>query len=79
MKDDGIEDDDLLIVDKSLEPKNNDIAICVINGEFTVKRLFVKNNELFLVPGNKEFKPIKISEFNQFSVWGIVTYIIHQT
>jgi DNA polymerase V len=74
----GIEDGDILVIDKSLEPKDGDIAVCFLDGEFTVKRISNGDDGLYLVPANKEFKPIRISEESEFLVWGIVTYVIHK-
>ncbi len=76
MKNIGIDDGDLLILDKSLEPKNGVIAACVIDGEFTLKRLMVKAKEVYLIPENEDFKPIKISEYNDLKIWAILTYSI---
>jgi DNA polymerase V len=76
MIDAGIENNDVLVVDRSLEPQNNKIAICFIDGEFTVKRILVKKDELFLMPENKNYKPIKITSETQIIIWGIVTYVI---
>ncbi|MDD4576247.1 MAG: translesion error-prone DNA polymerase V autoproteolytic subunit [Bacteroidales bacterium] len=78
MVDAGINEGDMLVVDRSLEAKNNAIAICVINGEFTVKRLTVDGKNLFLVPENSQYKAIKITEEMDFQVWGIVTFVIHK-
>jgi DNA polymerase V len=78
MKDAGIKSGDIMIVDKSLEPKNRSIVLAVIDGEFTVKRVNVNNDELYLMPENSNFSPIKITEEMDFQVWGIVTYIIHK-
>ena len=76
MIDAGINDKDVLVVDRSLEPQNNKIAVCFIDGEFTVKRIQLKKNELWLMPENPKYNPIKINEENQLIVWGIVTYVI---
>jgi DNA polymerase V len=76
MRDAGIDNGDILIIDRSLEPGNGKIAVCVINGEFTLKRLSVSGNEIWLTSENKEFKPIKISEFHDFEIWGILTFSI---
>ena len=76
MIDAGINDKDVLVVDRSLEPKNNKIAICCIDGEFTVKRIKLEKDCLFLMPENKNYVPIKITEENQLIIWGIVTYVI---
>ncbi len=74
----GIFDGDLLIVDKSLEPKNDSIVVCVINGEFTVKKLKKSGEKLYLIPRNPEYHPTQISEEMDFQVWGVVTYTIHK-
>lgn len=74
----GIHDGDILVVDRSLEPANNKIVIGVVNGEFTVKRLLKKNNKLFLMPENPDYKPIEINESMDASVWGVVTYTIRK-
>jgi DNA polymerase V len=72
----GIDDGDLLVVDKSLEPQHNSIAVCFIDGEFTVKRLKVSGEDVYLQPENPAYDPIKITEGNDFMVWGIVTHVI---
>ena len=74
----GIKDGDLLVIDKALEPKEGCIAVCFIDGEFTVKRLAVRDEGVYLMPANAEFKPIRITEENEFLVWGIVAYVIHK-
>lgn len=79
MKDASINNGDILVVDRSIEPKNNSIAVCFIDGEFTVKRIKKINNEIFLVAENSNYKAIKITEDNDFQIWGIVTYVIHKT
>jgi DNA polymerase V len=76
MIDAGIHDKDLLVVDRSLEPRNNKIAICLLDGEFTVKRIRLENNELYLMPENPSYQPIQVTEENQLIIWGIVTYVI---
>ncbi|KAA6231803.1 translesion error-prone DNA polymerase V autoproteolytic subunit [Chlorobium phaeovibrioides] len=78
MMDAGIEDGDLLIIDKALEPKDGDVAVCFIDGEFTVKRIRLEDGDLFLVPANPLFQPVRVTEENEFLVWGIVSYIIHK-
>ena len=69
----GLDDNDLLVIDRSLEPENNKIAVCFLDGEFTVKRLKVKNDEVWLQPENPNYPIIKITEENDFVIWGIVT------
>lgn len=76
MIDAGINDKDVLVVDRSLEPQNNKIAICFIDGEFTVKRILVEKDCLYLMPENPNYSPIKVTEENQLVIWGIVTYVI---
>ena len=78
MKDAGIQSGDIMIVDKSLEPQNRSIVLAVIDGEFTVKRVNVNDDALYLMPENSNFSPIKITEEMDFQVWGVVTYIIHK-
>ncbi|AWG24857.1 LexA family protein [Flavobacterium kingsejongi] len=72
----GINDKDVLVVDRSLEPRDNKIAICFIDGEFTVKRLRLEKDCLYLMPENDSYTPIKVTEDNQVIIWGIVTYVI---
>jgi DNA polymerase V len=72
----GLDDNDLLVIDRSLEPENNKIAVCFLDGEFTVKRLKVKNNDVWLQPENPNYPIIKITPENSFVIWGIVTNVI---
>lgn len=74
----SIHDGDLLVVDRSIEPKNNQIVVAIIDGEFTVKRISKYNNKLYLIPENEKFKPIEITETMDFQVWGVVTFVIHK-
>lgn len=76
MQEAGIFDGDIIVIDKGLEPENDDIAVCFINGEFTLKRIVMENNRLVLMPANKKYKPIVVTQDNTFIVWGIVTYVI---
>lgn len=78
MKDAGLDNGDLLIIDKSLEPKNGKIAVCFIDGEFTVKRIKIDKKEgiVWLVAENKDYKPIKVTPDNELMIWGIVTTVI---
>jgi len=74
----GIHPDDILIVDRALEPSNNKIIIAVLDGELTVKRLKIENNLWSLLPENPQFPAIEITEDMDFHVWGVVTYAIHK-
>ena len=72
----GLEDGDLIVIDRSLEPTNNKIAVCFIDGEFTVKRLQVKKNKFWLNPENTNYKAIEVKETHALIIWGIVTNVI---
>ena len=72
----GLDNNDLLVIDRSLEPTNNKIAVCYLNGEFTVKRVKIKKDHIYLVPENDKYEPIKVTGENEFIVWGIVTYVV---
>jgi len=76
MKDAGILDGDILVIDKSLEPQNGDTAVCFIDGEFTLKYIKIELDAVYLVPANSKFQPIKVTEENNFCIWGVVTYSI---
>lgn len=79
MIDAGVHDGDLIIVDKSLRnPSEKEIAVCELNGEYTLKRVRQREGRLWLVPANPEFQEIEVCEGDDFSVWGVVTYIIHK-
>lgn len=77
MKDVGIFPNDILIVDRSIEPIDGKIVIAVIDGELTVKRLKKQKGALFLMPENPDYKPIAVKELQDFSIWGVVTNVIH--
>lgn len=72
----GLDDNDLLVIDRSLEPEHNKIAVCFLDGEFTVKRLKVDKEGVWLQPENPDYPIIKITEDNNFIIWGIVTNVI---
>ncbi|MEG0888850.1 MAG: translesion error-prone DNA polymerase V autoproteolytic subunit [Bacteroides sp.] len=76
MKEEGIEDGDILVIDKSLELMNDDLAVCFVDGEFTLKRVRIDTAIIWLVPSNKAYPEIPITSENDFIVWGIVTYTI---
>ena len=75
----GIADGDLLIIDKSLAPADGNIAVCFIDGEFTVKRLSIKADGIYLVPANSHYPSLKVNEGSNFQVWGVVSHIIKKT
>jgi DNA polymerase V len=78
MQNAGIYSGDVMVVDRALEPQNNTIVLAILDGEFTVKRIQKKGQELYLKPENSKFKPIQITEEMNFQVWGVVTHIIHK-
>ena len=76
MRDIGINSGDLVIIDKSLTPQNGKIAVCYIDGEFTMKRIKLEKDCCWLIAENKDFKPIKVTKENDFLIWGIVLHVI---
>ncbi|MEC8176066.1 MAG: translesion error-prone DNA polymerase V autoproteolytic subunit [Bacteroidota bacterium] len=72
----GLDDGDLLVIDKSLSPANGKIAVCFIDGDFTVKRIVKENGKLYLKAENKKYKPIELKEENELIIWGVVKYVI---
>ena len=76
MENAGLSNGDLIIIDRSINPEENKIAVCFIDGEFTVKRIVKKGNKLFLKPENNNYKEIEVGDESQLIVWGIVTYVI---
>jgi len=76
MKDAGIDDGDVLIVDKSISARNGMIAVCFIDGDFTLKKIRLEKNSITLIPANEQYPTIEVSEENDFLIWGIVTYVI---
>lgn len=77
MLDAGIHEDDLLTVDRSIPPRDGKIVIAAIDGQLTVKRLRQHDHQLFLMPENKNFQPIPVTEANNIIIWGVVTNVIH--
>ncbi|MDO5570717.1 MAG: translesion error-prone DNA polymerase V autoproteolytic subunit [Bacteroidales bacterium] len=76
MIDEGIEDGDILVVDRSLTPRDGRIVVSFIDGEFTLKKLRLEGNEVWLQPANVNYPAIHITSENNFKIWGVVTYII---
>ena len=72
----GLDDGDLLVIDRSLEPQDGKIAVCLIDGDFTVKRLKVEKDCIWLMAENKRYKPIQVTEENELMIWGIVTHVL---
>ncbi len=77
MCEEGITDGDILIVDRSVEAEHGDLAVCCLNGEFTLKRLCLNRaDSIFLMPSNRRFRPIEVTSDDNFFVWGVVIYTI---
>lgn len=76
LKNAGIHNGDLLIIDRSLEPINGKIAVCYIDGEFTAKRIKIEKTIIWLIAENENYQPIKVTKENDFLIWGIVTHVI---
>jgi DNA polymerase V len=73
----GIHPDDILVVDRALEPQDGSVIIAVLDGELTVKRISQRGSRLYLVPDNSLYQPLEILEEMEFEVWGVVTSVIH--
>ena len=76
MIEEGIEEGDVLIIDRSLEPQNKDLTVCYVDDGFTLKRIIIEEDKIWLKPSNESFDPILITNGNRFIIWGIVTYVI---
>jgi len=64
-------------VDRSLDAQSGAIVIAVVNGELTLKRLLINDDEVWLMPENPEFQPLQITDGMELQVWGIVAHVIH--
>ena len=79
MVDSDMDEGDIIIVDRAVQPYNNCKAVCFIDGEYTVKRIEIRENSLRLMPANENnirYRPIEVTTENNFMVWGVVTYVI---
>lgn len=76
MQDAGVSEGDVLVIDKSLEPQDGDMAVCFLDGEFTLKFIQLEKDVIWLIPANEAYKPIRVTAENDFLIWGIVTYTI---
>ena len=72
----GIMEGDMLIIDRSLEPHDGDIAVCFLDGDFTVKRIIIDQDEVSLAPANRKYPIIKVPKESNFIIWGVVSHII---
>lgn len=74
----GIQDGDLLVVDRSLEAGDGDIVVAVVDGELTVKRLSRRGGTVRLLPESPGCEPIEFKDGQELTVWGVVTSVIHR-
>ena len=77
MKEAGMFDGDILVVDRSIKLVNGKVIVAILNGELLVRRFHKNFSSAFLIAENERFKNINLAEFTNFSVWGVVTYVIH--
>jgi len=77
MIDAGIHNGDVVIVDRSLEAKNAKVVIAILDGEMLIRRLEINEGKKRLLPATKKLSPIEVNNSNAFSIWGVVTYVIH--
>ena len=73
----GIHNNDIIIVDRSIKPKHGKIIVAALDGQMTVKRLYRRDKKVILLPENKLFKPIEISDSMEIVIWGVATNVIH--
>lgn len=78
MMDAGIHNGDILVVDRAAEAIHGKIVVAVLDGELTVKRLHLKDNECMLIPENNQYKPIRIASEQELHIWGVVTAVIRR-
>lgn len=76
MIDEGVEEGDLLVVDREMYPTEQNLTICMYNGEFALKRIVQQDGKLLLMSGNKKYKPIEVSNPNELSIFGVVTWVM---
>lgn len=76
MSGEGIDPGDIIVIDRSIEPTDGDLAVCCVDGEFTLKRISLRRGEVWLIPSNEAFDPILITPDCQFEIWGVVTHTI---
>ena len=65
-----------MVIDKSVEPYDGALAVCYVDGDFTLKRFKNMGDYALLVPANPKYQPIRVDEDNDFQIWGIVRYVI---
>lgn len=79
MTGDGIDPDDIVVIDRSLQPQDGDLAVCCVDGDFTLKRIKLEKDQIWLIPANEHFDPILVTPDSRFEIWGVVTYTIKRS
>lgn len=74
----GVFSGDIIVIDRSIMPVPGSVVLAALNGEFTLKRLWPKGEEGLLMPENPRYGPIHVSKDDDFSVWGVATYVLHK-
>jgi len=78
MQDSFIMDGDIVIIDKSLEPRDGSKVVAFIEGEYVMKTIKIEKNKILLIPENPDYQTITITPEQQFCIWGVVTYVLHK-
>lgn len=78
MQDANLEDGDIIVIDRSLSPRDGDMAVCIVDNEFTAKFIKIEKDGVWLIPANENYKAVKVTEENEVEVWGIITHCIKQ-
>jgi DNA polymerase V len=76
MIDEGVDDGDILVVDRSLYPTEKNLTVCVIDGDFALKRICQRDGKVLLLSGNPKYKPIEVIPSMDFRVWGVVIWVL---
>lgn len=76
MIDEGIDDGDMLIVDRDAFPTESNIAVCIVEGEFALKRIVQRKGKVYLMPGNENYPPIEVTNPEDLRVWGVVQWVL---
>jgi DNA polymerase V len=79
MKNVGIVENDILIIDRSLKALSERIIVAIYEDEFIIRRLVEKKNQIILYPENNDYHPLYINPESDFEIWGVVTYVIHKS
>lgn len=76
MIEEGIEQGDMLVVDRSLFPSEKNITVCMLDGEFALKRIVQRDGKIFLMSGNHDYPPIEVKDGSELRVWGVVCWVL---